>query len=110
MEHERCKRQSLLAECKKLHSSEPWNTVSDGLVLVLWLTYKNLQRKRCAVINVTSNAELFFRTAFKEANNDGEMPLEWFEKAETVDAPRLRMADAFIEVNVVKISPLDAER
>jgi hypothetical protein len=97
-------------------NAAPMGAIMDSLQRIVIriytssLTYKNLQRKRCAVINVTSNAELFFRTAFKEANPDGEMPLEWFEKAETVDAPRLRMADAFIEVNVVKISPLDAER
>jgi hypothetical protein len=74
------------------------------------LTYKNLQLKRCAVINVTANPELYYRTAFKEANPKGKMPQEWFEKAETVDAPKLRMADAHIEVSVADISALDAER
>jgi hypothetical protein len=74
------------------------------------LTYKNIQSKKCAVINVTSNPELFYRTAFKEANPKGRMPHEWFEKAETVEAPRLRMADAHIEVTIVDVKPLGAEK
>jgi hypothetical protein len=74
------------------------------------LTYKNLQSKRCAVVNVTSNPELFYRTTFKEANPKGRMPQEWVEKAETIDAPRLRTADALIEVTVADTRPFDAER
>jgi len=74
------------------------------------LTYKNLQLKRCAVINVTANAELYYRTAFKETNPEGIIPQEWFEKAQTVDAPKLRMADAHIEVSVADITAFDAER
>src|SRR3990170_5641563 len=54
------------------------------------LTYKNLQSNRCAVINVTSDIDLFYRTTFKEANHEGKIPKEWFEKAETVNAPKLR--------------------
>ena len=38
------------------------------------------------------------------------MPQDWFEKAEVVDAPRLRAADAFIEVAVAGIQPFDSER
>ncbi len=74
------------------------------------LTYKNIQQKRCAVINVTANPELYYRTAFKEANPKGRIPQEWFEKAETVDAPKLRMAEAHIEVAVADISAFNAER
>jgi hypothetical protein len=74
------------------------------------LTYKNLQSKRCAVVNVTSDAEVFYRTAFKEANPNGKLPLEWFGKAEKVDAPKLRAADAHIEVAVADAMSLDAER
>ncbi len=74
------------------------------------LTYKNLRLKGCAVINVTSDPELFYRTAFKEVNPEGKVPREWFEKAETVNAPRLRMADALIEVSVARIASLGAEK
>jgi len=74
------------------------------------LTYKNLQAKKCAVVNVTSDPELFYRTAFKEVNPDGRIPQELFEKAETVEAPRLRTADAHIEVTVVEIAHYDSEK
>jgi hypothetical protein len=74
------------------------------------LTYKNLQTKRCGVVNVTSDPELFYRTAFKGIKPKGRMPQEWFEKAETVDAPRLRMADAHVEFTVADIISLDAEK
>ncbi len=74
------------------------------------LTYKNLQSKKCAVVNVTSDPEVFYRTAFKEANPNGRLPQEWFERAEKVDAPRLRAADAHIEVAVADIAPFDVER
>ena len=73
------------------------------------LTYRNLQAKRCAVVNVTSNPEVFYRTAFKEANPNGKLPLDWFGKAETVDAPSLRGAEAHIEVAVTDMAPFDAE-
>jgi hypothetical protein len=74
------------------------------------LTYKNLQSRRCAVVNLTSDPELYYRATFKEANPNGKMPQGWFEKAETVDAPRLRMADALIEVFVAEINSFDAKR
>ena len=74
------------------------------------LTFKNLQSKKCGVVNVTYEVELFYRTAFKEANSNGRLPQNWFEKAETVDAPRLQAADAHIEVAVSDIKQFDAER
>lgn len=74
------------------------------------LTYQNLQLKRCAVANVTSDPELFYRTAFKETNPDCRLPHRWFEKAETVNAPKLRQANAHIEVSVADITPFNTER
>jgi hypothetical protein len=74
------------------------------------LTYKNLQAKRCAVVNVTSDPEMFYRTAFKEVNPEGKIPTGWFEKAETVEAPRLRAVDAHIEVTVVNVAHFDGEK
>ena len=74
------------------------------------LTFKNLESKRCAVINVTSDPELYYRTAFKEVNQKGNIPQEWFEKAGTIDAPKLKMAEACIEVSVVNISRFQPER
>ena len=74
------------------------------------LTYKNLQSKKCGVVNITSDPEIFYRTAFKEANPNSKVPQELFGKAETVDAPILRAADSHIEVAVVGITPIDTER
>ncbi|MCW4015840.1 MAG: DUF447 family protein [Candidatus Bathyarchaeota archaeon] len=74
------------------------------------LTYKNLQASRCAVVNVTSDPELFYLTAFKEANSGGKLPCGFFEKAESVAAPRLRTANAVIEVLVTKVGSFNSER
>ena len=63
-------------------------------------TCRNLKANKCAVINLTSNIEVFYKTTFKEANPDGKLPQEWFEKSEVVNAPKLRLADATVEVSV----------
>jgi len=73
-------------------------------------TAKNLRSKKCAVINLTSNPELFYRTAFKEVNPNGRLPVEWFRPAEKVDSARLQVADAFIEVTVKDITDFETER
>ena len=73
-------------------------------------TLKNIKAGLCATVNLTSDVDLFYKTAFKEANPSGITPQEWFEKAESIDAPRLRSADAVIGITVKEISPLDAKR
>jgi hypothetical protein len=74
------------------------------------LTYQNLLSKKSAVVNVTSDVELFFKSAFKDANPGGKTPPIWFVKAETVDAPKLSMSEATIEISVEKMTPIDAEK
>ena len=74
------------------------------------LTYKNLQTKRCAVVNLTSNSQLFYLTALKDLRLDNKLPDGMFEKAETVDAPRLKAADSTIEVSVAKTDSFNSER
>ena len=73
-------------------------------------TSRNLKANKCAVINLTSNIEVFYKTAFKEANQNGELPQEWFEKKEAVNAPCFRSADATIGVSVVEMEPVRAEK
>ena len=73
-------------------------------------TYRNLQANRCAVINLTSNIEVFYKTALKEANPDGKLPEEWFEKSDSVNAPKLRLADATIDVSVIDMAPIGTEK
>jgi hypothetical protein len=63
-------------------------------------TYRNIKTNRGAVINLTGSIEVFYRSAFKEANPQGKLPSEWFEKAQFVNAPKLTLAEASIEVSV----------
>ena len=44
------------------------------------LTYENLKTRRCAVVNVTSDPEMFYRTAFKVIDPHLRIPSEWFKK------------------------------
>lgn len=73
-------------------------------------TFKNIKENRCAVLNLTDNIEVFYRTAFKEANPDSELPREWFKKARNVNAPRLSLADASIEVSIKELFPNETEK
>jgi hypothetical protein len=73
-------------------------------------TSRNLKTNKCAVINLTGNIEVFYKTTFKEANPNGKLPQEWFEKAEGVNAPKLRLADATVAVSVVGMEPVGAEK
>ena len=66
----------------------------------------NIKANRCAIVNLTSNIEVFYKTAFKEANQNGKLTQEWFEKAKAVNAPKLRFADATIDVSVTEITPI----
>jgi hypothetical protein len=52
-------------------------------------TNRNLKTSKSAVINLVDDIEVFYKTAFKEANPEGSLPQEWFIKAESVDAPKL---------------------
>ena len=73
-------------------------------------TCTNIKSNKCAVINLTSNIEVFYKTAFKEANPDGMLPQEWFEKAKAVNAPKLRSAEATIDVSVTNLVALGPEK
>jgi hypothetical protein len=63
-------------------------------------TLQNIKANQSAVINIVKDIEMFYRSAFKEANPDGKLPPEWFSKAQCVNAPKLQFADAIIEVSV----------
>lgn len=73
-------------------------------------TYKNIILNKCAVVNLTNNVEIFYKTAFKEANPKGKLPEEWFEKANSVNAPKLKLAEATIDVSLKNMTPLDQEK
>jgi uncharacterized protein len=67
-------------------------------------TCRNLKAKKCAVINLTNSIDVYYRSTFKEANPNGRIPLSWFIKSEVVEAQRLRLADASVEVSVTKVT------
>ncbi len=73
-------------------------------------TFGNIKATRCAVVNLTGNVEVYYKTAFKEANPNGKLPLEWFEKAGSVNAPKLRFADATIDVLLNDMVSLGEEK
>jgi hypothetical protein len=63
-------------------------------------TLQNLKTQRCAVVNLTSDIEVFYKTTFKEANPQSKLTQDWFTNAVSVHAPKLRQADATLEVSV----------
>lgn len=69
-------------------------------------TSRNLKTNKSAVINLTIAVELFYKTAFKETNPKGRLPLDLFKRTETVNAPKLHLADATIDVSVVNMDPI----
>ncbi len=73
-------------------------------------TSRNLKANKCAVINLTNNIEVFYKTTFKEANPNGTLPQEWFEKQEVGNAPRLRSADSTVAIAVIEMEPVGAEK
>lgn len=72
-------------------------------------TCQNLEVKKCAVVNITDDIGVFYKSSIKEANPNGKPPAEWFTKAEAVEAPKLWDAEAAIEVSVAETS-VDGER
>jgi hypothetical protein len=73
-------------------------------------TSYNLKTTKCAVINLTSDIKVFYKTAFKEANCNEQLPPEWFEKEEMLNAPKLRCANATIDVKVTETVPSGVEK
>jgi hypothetical protein len=85
----------------------------DRIVINLFnssITFNNIKANKCAVANVTSDIEIFYKTAFKEANPLGKLPQEWFEKAKSINAPRLRLANATIDMVLDNVVPIGAEK
>ncbi len=64
-------------------------------------TCHNLKTQKAAVINLTGDADVFYKSTCKEANPDGKVPAEWFMAADAVAAPKLRSAQATIQISVV---------
>jgi hypothetical protein len=41
-------------------------------------TCQNLKAKKSAVVNLTSDIDVFYKSAIKDANRNGILPAEWF--------------------------------
>jgi uncharacterized protein len=97
-------------------NAAPMGTImQDSLSMTLNLfnsssTLKNIKANQCAVVNLTRKIELFYETTFKEVNPSGKLPNEWFEKAKSVNAPKLRAADAVVEMKVDDLSQFGNEK
>lgn len=63
-------------------------------------TYKNLSSRGEAVINVTSDPELFYKTLAKREGTKTNALKNIFQLAKTVKPPRIRGSDAYIEVSI----------
>jgi hypothetical protein len=73
-------------------------------------TSRNLKTSVCAVVNLINDIDVFYKTTFKEANPTGQLPQEWFEKAEKVNAPKLRLAEATIDITIVNVESVEADK
>jgi hypothetical protein len=73
-------------------------------------TCNNIKEKKCAIINLTSQIEVFYKSTFKDVNREGKVPAEWFGKSDVVEAPKLCSADATVEVSIVHLEPDGKEK
>jgi len=64
-------------------------------------TFSNIMKSKSAAINITRNAELITNIALRDLMNFDESRLE-FISSSLVDAPILRKADAYVEIEVEK--------
>nr|MDO8133883.1 DUF447 family protein [Candidatus Njordarchaeum guaymaensis] len=72
-------------------------------------THKNLSSQREAVVNVTSDPEIFYRTTFKRGLlREGEAKTV-FSNSKTVEPPRIKGCDAYIEVSVASLKDAEGE-
>jgi hypothetical protein len=73
-------------------------------------THKNLSSQREAVVNVTSDPEIFYRTTFKRELLRGGEAKTIFSASKTVEPPRVKGCDAYIEVSVASLRDAECEQ
>ncbi len=69
-------------------------------------TLKNLKTTKSATLNLTRNIDIFYKTALK----DEALHADLFEKSSAVNAPRLKMADASIALEICDFTAVDSLR
>jgi len=62
-------------------------------------TLRNILARRSAVANLTSDACLFYRTTFKRR---GGLPTRYFSRSRLVNAPVLKSAEGYIEMELTR--------
>ena len=67
-------------------------------------TLDNLINSKCGTVNITHDAELFYKTAFKEVNPNGKLPRKLFQQAKKINAPLITQADFNLEFVVERIT------
>ncbi|MCL1977892.1 MAG: DUF447 family protein [Candidatus Bathyarchaeota archaeon] len=69
-------------------------------------TLKNLQITKSATLNLTGNIDFYYKSTLKD---DG-LPADWFKKSDTVNAPKLKAADATVSLSIKDFEPVDEIR
>jgi len=72
-------------------------------------THKNLSSQGEAVVNVTSDPEIFYRTTFKRGLLGEAEARTVFSNSKTVEPPRIIGCDAYIEVSVASLRNAEGE-
>ncbi|MEM2134077.1 MAG: DUF447 domain-containing protein [Candidatus Freyarchaeota archaeon] len=69
-------------------------------------TYRNIKEQKCAIINITNDMDLFYRTSLDKNSLEKEI----FKPSKNVNAPILVSASAYIEVTVDSMRKIDEDR
>ena len=73
-------------------------------------TYKNILSKRCAIVNISSDISVFYKSTFKDSSKKKIFSSDFFEKGDQVDAPRLKSAKATVEIELFDLIELEKNR
>ncbi len=72
-------------------------------------TYRNLSSRGEAVINVTSDPEIFYKTLLKHQAVQANALKTIYQMSKTVKPPRIRGCGAYIEVSVISTNNVDSK-
>jgi hypothetical protein len=72
-------------------------------------TYKNMSSRGEAVINVTSDPEIFYKTLLKRQTAQANALKTVYQMSKTVKPPRIRGCGAYIEVSVKSIKEVGSK-
>jgi hypothetical protein len=73
-------------------------------------TLANVKANKAAVLNLTRDIAVYYRSAFKDANPASKLPEDWFTVGDVVKAPILWSAEATVAVTLEGLSTVDFDR